>query len=158
MIPIEETAQPLYRNVGFDRRRIQTVARILDGVFVKVGGKNLNRRGTIQTFRMFAEQHRDRVGLFSRGTTRHPDAKLVGFAAAREELGNVCLKRRKRILVSKEMRYADEQILEKSARLHRTAQALLSVSVQFPQLVLKHHVVIPPPGIAGDLASRITRF
>lgn len=85
----KEAAQPLGRNVGHVRLRVETFARRRDGLLVYVGGEDLNGRRTRQSVPELGEHHRQRVGFLAGRAARHLDTQLISDAFALEESTDV---------------------------------------------------------------------
>jgi hypothetical protein len=109
----EEPPQAFVRDVGDFRVRIEPFARDGNGLFVEIGGEYLEARRRLRhATRVFGEEHRNGVRLFTRGTPGYPHADgLDPRLALKDVRHHQFLERRVRRRVPEEVRDADQQIL-----------------------------------------------
>ena len=69
----EEASQPLRRELGLDRLRVDARPRLVErGRVRQVGGEDLHLAPLLLLVEELEQRHRDRVGLLTRGAARYP--------------------------------------------------------------------------------------
>ncbi len=114
---MEESFESLLGQVGHVGLGVDALPRRGDRVLVEIGGEHLHAWNAAPAFDGFGEQHRHRVGLFSRRAARYPDPDLVIRSLVVEEArDDALLQCLERVGVAEEMCDADQQFLHQRDR------------------------------------------
>ncbi len=79
--------EPLARNLGGNRGRVQSFTRDAQRALVEIGGKYLNLGRIGERVRILRRKYRQRIRFLSRGASNRPDSDGVFAALAFEEGG-----------------------------------------------------------------------
>ena len=114
VVLLEEEAPPaLRRHVADDALRVEADAGEVERARIDVRREDLQGDTLPAGLQLLDEQHRDRVGLFARGTAWHPHAQWgLGFLALDQRSDHPLLKVAPHLGVAEEARHADQEIFE----------------------------------------------
>src|SRR5262249_6142353 len=134
----EETAQPLFTEVGLDRHGIAAFPRDCQRAGIEIRAKYLDRRLELVVRRLLEKQDGDSVGLLAGGTARHPyPQRCCNVFVIEEARDRLSRKRLECFAIAKEGGDRNEEIAEK----------MLSFIGILAQVV----IIFLDPALLGDL-------
>ena len=137
----EKLTQPFFGDVSADVLWVQTRARLVDRVFVEVGGENLQRKmlRRFELLQRLFEDYGERKGFFARGAADAPGAQRPALGVGGQKLRNGFVPQLVPSLrIPEEASDTDQELFEQQLRLLWILAQIADVVGDIVQLVQAH--------------------
>ena len=137
----KEAAQSLFRDILGDVGGVGADARLLDRVFIQIGGEDLQRmvRGGVHPLLRLANRYRQRIGFFAGRAGRDPGAQRAARRVSRQQRrDHLGLELLPDLGVAEEAGHADQQLVKQQRRFLRVLAQVTDIIGDLRQLVQAH--------------------